>query len=330
MPRWFNTAGPCQEDIHYTLSPTLRLPDLERLIAQRNYFVIHAPRQIGKTTAMLSLAKQLTDSGEYTAVMLSVEVGAPFSQDIAGAEKAILSAWRRAISIRLPQDLQPLAWSFLEAGHRIGDALSLWAESSPRPLVILIDEIDALQDQALISILRQLRDGYPNRPNAFPQSVGLIGLRDVRDYKVAAGGSDRLNTSSPFNIKVRSLTMRNFNAAEVVELYNQHTEDTGQVFTPEASALAFELTQGQPWLVNALAKEIVEELVTDESIAITAEHILTAKEILIKRQDTHLDSLAEKLRENRVKAIIEPILAGRELPESSNDDRQYLVDLGLL
>ncbi len=330
MPRWFNTAGPSREDIHYLLPATRRLPNLERLIAQQNYFVIHAPRQVGKTTAMLALAKQLTDSGKYTAVMLSVEVGAPFSQDIAGAEKAILAAWRRAISVRLPQELQPPAWPSLESGQRIGDALSLWAESSSRPLVIFIDEIDALQDQALISILRQLRDAYPNRPKAFPQSVGLIGLRDVRDYKVAAGGSDRLNTSSPFNIKVRSLTLRNFNAEEVVELYAQHTEDTGQVFTPEATALAFELTQGQPWLVNALAKEIVEELVTDESIEITTEHILVAKEIIIKRQDTHLDSLAERLRENRVKAIIEPILAGQELPESSNDDRQYLVDLGLL
>lgn len=330
MPRWFNTAGPCQADIHYVLPPTLRLPGLERLIAQRSYFVIHAPRQVGKTTAMLALAKQLTDSGQYTAVMVSVEVGAPFSQDIAGAEEAILAAWRRAISIRLPQELQPPAWPSLELGQRIGDALSLWAQASPRPLVIFIDEIDALQDQALISILRQLRDAYPNRPEAFPQSVGLIGLRDVRDYKVAAGGSDRLNTSSPFNIKVRSLTLRNFNAEEVAELYAQHTEDTGQVFTPEATALAFELTQGQPWLVNALAKEIVEELVTDESIAITANHILEAKEILIQRQDTHLDSLAERLRENRVKVIIEPILAGQELPESSNDDRQYLVDLGLL
>jgi hypothetical protein len=330
MPRWFNTAGPCQEDIHYVLPPTLRLPSLERLIAQRSYFVIHAPRQVGKTTAMLALAKQLTDSGQYTAVMVSAEVGAPFSQDIAGAEKAILAAWRRAISIRLPQELQPPAWPGLESGQRIGDALSLWAQASPRPLVIFIDEIDALQDQALISILRQLRDAYPNRPEAFPQSVGLIGLRDVRDYKVAAGGSDRLNTSSPFNIKVRSLTLRNFNAEEVAELYAQHTEDTGQVFTPEATALAFDLTQGQPWLVNALAKEIVEELVTDESSAITANHILEAKEILIHRQDTHLDSLAERLRENRVKVIIEPILAGQELPESSNDDRQYLVDLGLL
>ncbi|HBE19591.1 MAG TPA: polyketide biosynthesis operon protein CyrO [Cyanobacteria bacterium UBA11149] len=329
MSRSFNTAGPCQEDVHYTLSPTLRLPSLERLIAQRNYFVIHAPRQVGKTTAMLALAKQLTDSGKYTAVMVSAEVGAPFSQDISGAEDAILGAWRDNISFRLPPEMQPPDWTTMPSGQKIRSALQIWAQASPLPLVIFIDEIDALQDLALISILRQLRDGYPNRPKAFPQSVGLIGLRDVRDYKVASGGSDRLNTSSPFNIKVRSLTIRNFNAEEVAELYAQHTQDTGQIFTPSASALAFELTQGQPWLVNALAKEIVEELVTDESIAITPEHILTAKEIIIQRQDTHLDSLAERLRENRVKAIIEPILAGLELGNVPNDDIQFLIDLGL-
>ena len=271
MPRWFNTAGPCRDDIHYLLPATRRLPNLERLIAQQNYFVIHAPRQVGKTTAMLALAKQLTESGQYTAVMLSVEVGAPFSQDIAGAEEAILGAWRDNISVRLPLELQPPDWTAMQSGQKIRAALQAWAQVSSRPLVILIDEIDALQDQALISILRQLR------PKAFPQSVGLIGLRDVRDYKVAAGGSDRLHTSSPFNIKVRSITLRDFNASEVAELYAQHTQDTGQFFTPEAVALAFELTQGQPWLVNALAKEIVEELVTDESIKITPQHILSAK-----------------------------------------------------
>jgi hypothetical protein len=124
--------------------------------------------------------------------------------------------------------------------------------------------------------------------------------------------------------------MRNFNAAEVGQLYQQHTEDTGQVFTEEAVETAYNLTQGQPWLVNALAKEIVEELVTDTSIAITAKHIHQAKEILIARQDTHLDSLAKRLREPRVKAIIEPILAGLALGDTPDDDRQYLVDLGLL
>jgi predicted AAA+ superfamily ATPase len=79
MPRWFNTAGSCKADIHYMLPPTVRFPNLERLIAQESYFVIHAPRQTGKTTAMLALAKQLTESGNYAAVMVSAEVGVPFS-----------------------------------------------------------------------------------------------------------------------------------------------------------------------------------------------------------------------------------------------------------
>ena len=329
MPRWFNIAGPCQEDIHYMLPPTVRLPGLERLIAQRSYFVIHAPRQVGKTTAMLALAKQLTDSGQYTAIVVSVELGSPFNDNPQQAQAAILSSWQSEARVYLPPDLHPPAKQEMEVGQGIEETLRQWAQTSPRPLVIFIDEIDSLQNEVLLSVLRQLRNGYPSRPRAFPQSVGLIGLRDVRDYKVAAGGSDRLNTSSPFNIKVRSIMLRDFNASEVAELYAQHTQDTGQVFTPSAVALAFELTQGQPWLVNALAKEIVEELVTDESIEITPEHILEAKEILIKRQDTHLDSLAERLREKRVQAIIEPMLAGLELGNIPNDDIQFLIDLGL-
>jgi type II secretory pathway predicted ATPase ExeA len=331
MTRWFNIAGPCKDDIHYMLSPTVRLPDLEELIQQRSYFVLHAPRQTGKTTAMLALAKQLTATGNYAAVMVSVEVGSAFNHDPSAAELAILGAWYNTINIRLPKELQPPVkeWQQEEAGSRIKAFLSDWAKAINRPIVLFIDEIDSLQDQTLISVLRQLRDGFPNRPENFPSSVGLIGLRDVRDYKVASGGSDRLNTSSPFNIKVASLTMRNFNLAEVGELYQQHTAATGQIFTPEAIETAFDLTQGQPWLVNALAKEIVEKMVKDRSIPITKEHILTAKEILIARQDTHLDSLAERLREPRIKAIIEPMLAGLELGNIPNDDIQFVIDLGL-
>lgn len=330
MSRWFNIAGPCKEDIHYMLSPTIRLPDLEELIQQQSYFVLHAPRQTGKTTAMLSLAKQLTDTGNYAAVMVSAEVGSAFNHDPSAAELAILGIWRNTIEDNLLPELQPQTWVYNVPGQRIAENLRAWSRAINRPIVLFIDEIDSLQDETLISVLRQLRDGFPKRPENFPSSVGLIGLRDVRDYKVASGGSDRLNTSSPFNIKVASITMRNFNVEEVGELYQQHTAATGQIFTPEATETAFDLTQGQPWLVNALAKEVVEKMVKDRSIAITKEHILKAKEILIARQDTHLDSLAEKLREKRVKNIIEPILAGQTLPDTLADDRQYLIDLGLL
>ena len=329
MPRWFNIAGPCKADKHYTISATSRLPDLSMLIEQESYFVLHAPRQTGKTTAMLALAQQLTATGSYAAVMVSVEVGSAFNHDPGAAELAILGTWRNTIEDNLPPELQPPTWAYNAPGQRIGENLRAWSRAIKRPLVLFIDEIDSLQDQTLISVLRQLREGYRSRPENFPSSVGLIGLRDVRDYKVASGGSDRLNTSSPFNIKVSSITLRNFNAEEVAELYQQHTEETGQNFTKEATATAFDLTQGQPWLVNALAKEIVEKMVKDRNIAITKEHILQAKEILIARQDTHLDSLAERLREPRIKAIIEPMLAGLELGDIPNDDIQFVIDLGL-
>ncbi|MEM9218803.1 MAG: ATP-binding protein [Cyanobacteria bacterium P01_F01_bin.150] len=329
MPKWFNTAGPCRPDKHYMLPAIARLPPLDRLIAQESYFVIHAPRQTGKTTAMLALAQQLTAQGDYAAIMVSVEVGAPFSHNPDKAEIYILESWRQAAKAWLPPELQPPSWPQVE-GSRIGAALQSWCHACPKPLIIFIDEIDSLIDDALISVLRQLRDGYPRRPLNFPHALALIGMRDVRDYKITTGGRTRLQTASPFNIKVKSLTLANFTQAEVHQLYQQHTDATGQQFTSDAMKTAFELTQGQPWLVNALAKEIVEELVPDEQTTITLEHMHRAKEILIQRRETHLDSLADRLEEARIRAVIEPLMAGQELDQIPLDDRDYLVDLGLL
>ncbi|MBV7339434.1 AAA-like domain-containing protein [Chloroflexi bacterium TSY] len=328
--RFFNTAGPCRPEKHYMLPAAARLADenIPRLIQQEAYFVVHAPRQTGKTTAMIELAQALTASGNYVALLVSMEVGAGFPNNIEPAEKAILDSWRADADFYLSPELRPPVWSDTPAGQRIGSALEEWSRAAPRPLVIFLDEIDALQDDVLISVLRQLRDGYRRRPTAFPASLALIGLRDVRDYKVASGGSERLTTSSPFNIAVRSITLRNFTAQEVHSLLEQHTTETCQEFTSDALNLVFELTQGQPWLVNALAKVVVEELVTDLTQPIEAIHIETAKELLIARRQTHLDQLTDKLRQLRVRRVIEPILAGGLLSDIPQDDRDYVIDLG--
>ncbi|MCB0188790.1 MAG: AAA family ATPase, partial [Caldilineaceae bacterium] len=290
----------------------------------------HAPRQTGKTTTMLALARELTASGKFIAVMLSMQVGGAFRSEPGKAEDAILDAWQESARYDLPEEFWPPTWPDVSEGRRIGAALNAWAEAASRPLVIFLDEIDALQDNTLISVLHQLRDGYRNRPRGFPWSLALIGLRDVRDYKVASGGSTRLNTSSPFNIKVASLTLDNFTAVEVSTLYQQHTTETGQIFTQEALQRAFHLTQGQPWLVNALAKLSVEDLVPDPTQPVTVEQINHAKEILILRRDTHLDSLAERLREPRVRRVVEPILAGTALDDVLPDDIDFVLDLGLV
>jgi hypothetical protein len=259
-----------------------------------------------------------------------LEVGAAFPSDPGAAELAILDAWRSRADAWLPSELQPPSWPDAPPGSRIGAALRVWAKAAPRPLVLFLDEIDALQDDVLISILRQIRDGHANRPTHFPHALALVGLRDVRDYKVASGSNGRLGTASPFNIKTESITLRNFTREEVGTLYGQHTAETGQPFLAEAVERAFHLTQGQPWLVNALARQLTEELVPERAEPITTAHVDQASEILIRRQDTHLDSLIERLREPRVRAIVEPMLAGDTLGDVPEDDRRFVVDLGLL
>lgn len=330
MPRRFNTAGPCEPDIHYMIPPLRRLEAVRPLIDHRAYFVVHAPRQVGKTTSLLALARALTPEGRYAAALVTMVTGSAFGDDLAAAERAILADWRAAADWQLPPDLRPPPWPDAPPGHAVSAALQAWTEAAPRPLVLFLDEIDSLEDRALLSILRQLHSGYPRRPQAFPWSVALIGLRDVRDYRISGAGAPRLGTASPFNIKERSLTLRPFTREEVAELYAQHTADTGQPFEPAALDRVFALTGGQPWLVNALAQEMVEALVPDRGQPVTAAHVGAARDALIRRRDAHFDSLVDRLREDRVRKVIEPILAGDVLPDLPEDDLQFVLDLGLV
>ncbi len=335
--RFFNTEGPCESAKHYMLAAEGRVDDdVERLIDRERYFVIHAPRQVGKTTAFRALARRLTAEGRYASLLTSCEAGQSTQEDLDGSVDAVISVLQRNAALNLPPELRPpRSDPSITARARLHDLLGRWAQQSPLPLVIFFDEIDSLKGDALITVLRQLRAGFAERPRGFPHSVVLIGLRDVRDYRLLSRqdpvtGGDRFGTSSPFNIKARSLRLRNFNAEEVKELYEQHTAATGQVWTEEAKARAFELTLGQPWLVNALADQVAGWDVTDRSVVFDVCHIESARETLIARRDTHLDSLVARLHEERVRKVLAPILAGDPLAGVSNDDLQFVKDLGLV
>jgi len=316
------------------LPPEARVTDIPPLVDQKAYFVIHAPRQVGKTTSLRSLAVSLFAAGHHAAVHASCEQGQDFVGDPEWAVSSVIEAITRETQV-LPEPLRPPAaeeFSGVGANSRLINYLTAWCECCPKPVVLFLDEIDALIDQALVTVLRQLRVGYPSRPGRFPHSIALIGMRDVRDYKVEARPhSAGLGTASPFNIKVESLRLRNFIADEVAELYGQHTADTGQIFTAAATNRAFELTRGQPWLVNALARQLVQVLVTDRETAIEADDVDRAANRLIERRDTHIDSLIERLREPRVERIIAPILAGEiVLGDRLDDDLAYVEDLGIV
>jgi hypothetical protein len=331
--RFFNTAGPCDPRFHYMLPAAERLPEAPGIVDMGGYFVVHAPRQTGKTTTLVALARALTAQGRYAALHFSCEVGEAAGDDYNAAQRGVLNSIRRWARLDLPAALQPPdPWPGSDETNLLAEALGAWARACPRPLVLFFDEIDALRGQSLIAVLRQLRDIYRARPESAPWSVVLCGLRDVRDYKVASGGDPgRLGSSSPFNIKLESLRLGDFSRDEMAALYAQHTGDTGQPFTGGAVDRAFALTRGQPWLVNALAYEIVNKMRIAPPEPITAAHVEEAKERLILARATHLDSLVDKLHQPRVRGVIEPLMAGTTIAATAYDDNvSYVRDLGLI
>lgn len=334
MPKHFNTAGPCRGDMHYMLPPEARVTEVPPLIAQKAYFVVHAPRQTGKTTSLMSLANRLTAEGTYAAVLTSCKSGESAKDDVDRGVRAVLHVLDESARRQLPEELRPEpaeSFDLVPGDVRLVKYLGRWSERSARPVVLFLDEIDALAGDTLLSVLDQLHTGYAGRPEHFPHSVALVGLRDVRDYEIRRDGGLRVGSSSPFNIKLESLLLRDFTAEEVAELYAQHTAETGQRFTDQAVRMAFDLTRGQPWLVNALARQAVMQEVPDPATDVEARHVEAAKEALILRRDTHLDSLIHRLRQDRVQRVVEPIVAGEILSmDVLNDDLAFVKDLGLV
>ena len=333
----FNTAGPCRAGKHYVLPPLDRLPQVSTFVEAEQYFVLKAPRQTGKTTCLLAFEEEINRVGQYAALYVSVERAAAAGPDVEAGVRTIIESfplWAHVHGLDRklwPPEVAP----FLEMtpDGALHAYLARWAEASPKPIVLFIDEIDALRDETLLSVLRQLRSGYLDRPDHFPQSIALVGLRDIRDYRIRIRPErESLGTASPFNISVEALTLQDFTREEVGLLYGQHTAETGQELAPEAAELAYELTRGQPWLVNALARQVVEkELRNDFSVTIVPDHVVAGKEALILRRDTHLDSLIDRLREERVRRVLEPILAGEMLEaDILDDDVAYCRDLGLI
>jgi hypothetical protein len=334
MSKFFNIAGPCIPAEHYLVPALARLPQLPGLIAAKQFFVIHAARQSGKTTLLNALEQELNAAGTHVALYCSLET----VQGIGEAEKgvpAIVNSilnglhWHPAFK-NLPRPLVDHSAYTVE----VNNLLSQLAQAAGKPLVVLFDEADCLSGSTLISFLRQLRDGYVNRIRSpFPVSVALVGMRNIRDYKAKVRpDSDSLGSASPFNIVTKALTLTNFTHAEIAALYGQHTADTGQVFETAAVDRAAYWTCGQPWLVNALALECVEELLeNDYAQPVTAKMMDEAAEVLLRRRDTHIDSLLERLKEPRVRRIVEPVILGsEETLDLLSDDCRYVLDLGVL
>ena len=207
----------------------------------------------------------------------------------------------------------------------IGD----WCRESPTPLVLLLDNVDVLVGDTLLSVLLQLRVGHIDRPRGFPQSVVLCGVHDIRHHRFCF--DSEAIPPNPFGMMAKWLRLRDFTRAETYALMEQHTTETEQPFDEAALAEMWAQTQGQPWLVNALCSEacLKRKEGWDRTRPITKADIHAAKEALLASRRTHLGQLAHELKDERVRRVLAPILSGGQAVHTV-EDLAYARDVGIV
>jgi hypothetical protein len=318
------------------LPPEERLvgAQLHRYIRDQLYWTLHAPRQTGKTTFLQNWMRELNsghfNGDEALACYVSVETCQGVA-DPAKAMPAICAAIRQyafGFNVPIPEDNNESPMMMLSA--MLGD----WAKmAAPKPLVVLFDEVDVLEGETLISFLRQLRGGFAGRgPGLFPASIALVGMRDLKDYITVAKGGIAPNPGSPFNIKEDSVSLSNFQREDIAKLFAQRTEETGQEIAGEALDYVYDQSRGQPWIVNSLFKRATMRILDENSReTVTLEHIMEAREQMIQARETHLDALAYRLEDPRIRKVMETLVTGdSDIGLATGDAFRLCLDLGLV
>ena len=182
MGRFFTTEGPVKEEKHYCIDPLSRIDinDIFSLIHREKYFVLHAPRQTGKTSYLFALMKAINTEGKYQSLYINVEPAQAARENVKAGMRTILNILANKAVDYIDDSFIKEIWEdiFQESGEfsALQDVLKLWTKNSSKPLILFIDEIDSLVGDTLISVLRQLGSGYTDRPGLFPQSIIYVGF----------------------------------------------------------------------------------------------------------------------------------------------------------
>ena len=143
MERFFNTAGPGKEEMNYMVDPLRRIDyeEILSLIRRERYFVLHAPRQTGKTTSLLSMAKRLNEDGEFACVYVNVEAAQTARDDVNAGIRTITEEIGKKIEMFLGDEAPGLEMRAIfdqVGGHAaLGRMLSGFCKKSDKAIGIV-------------------------------------------------------------------------------------------------------------------------------------------------------------------------------------------------
>ncbi len=228
----FNTSGPNILDRHYTLERSAYLERGTAMVLGERYFTIWAPRQTGKSTYFRLLANKLTAEG-YEVAHINFENYK--NRSLESFMDRFLNAIKQAWGLDMAE--KDMAQVFLEI-EKISD----------RKMVLIIDEVEGINALYFGDFLHSIRNAYHSRTEHSLKSVILVGVSNIVGVVQ--------DNASPFNI-AENLNLPYFTAAETYELLNMHEVETGQFFEEKVKNKIYDITAGQPGLVNGFANQLV-------------------------------------------------------------------------
>lgn len=340
--KYFNTEGSCNPKEHYMVCLDDRLGYIKKMLVDRKkYFIINRGRQYGKTTTLRALEKYLKE--EYLVLSLDFQqLGSEDFADEATFSQALAEMIIRDFKMRNP--VGGKAYEVLEkfVGKKAGIkdlfiCLSSVCGKSPRPIVLMIDEVDsASNNQVFIDFLAQLRSYYLNR-DRMPifHSVILAGVYDIKNLRLKLRLDSEHQYNSPWNIAAKFNIDMNFSTVQIASMLAEYEADqhTGMDIQ-KISEEIYQYTSGYPVLVSSICKCMDEELPCSGafvtlSSAWTKKGVEAAVKQILKESTMLFESMVKQLDIYKdLRGMIEDIIyRGRKITFSPE---QKSISLGLM
>lgn len=252
--RTFSSYGPIDKDNHYYAPRTGLLDDTCQQLTGEDptkgghYITVWAPRQTGKTWLMQQVVERLRAQGDFEVAILTMQ----FAKNMTEA-KAVLKVLTDGLSGWFRRDFPTL--------DSLADFPALFTKRwFSKPLILILDEFDALEERIINEFAGQFRGIYTQRSNESDRpsaeksyllhGLALIGVRSVLGIENVSG--------SPFNVQ-RSLRVPNLTQEEVTGMFHWYEQESNQRVEPAVAEQIFIETRGQPGLVGWLGELVTQK-----------------------------------------------------------------------
>ncbi|MBP6983634.1 MAG: ATP-binding protein [Thermotogae bacterium] len=301
--RTFCTEGPVDPKLNYYVPRTALVAEGLKKVKQWRYFTIFAPRQSGKTTYFQFLIEAIKrEKPDWLPVWVSFEAYGDL--DLSD----FLSSLRDRIlrGTELPENAVPDFHNMTDIALKLREV----AQIQKKEWVIVVDEIEGLKNPKVLNgFLHLIRSIYHEKQEIGLRSVILTGVSNITGIIQ--------DTASPFNI-ADQIQVPYFTREEVYDLLAQYERETGQLFEHPVKEGIYEQTLGQPGLVNALARDLVEKKCPNGEVVGMDAFYLTVDHFTRVYIDKNISNIVSKAKQHT--EIMKEILFGKEVPFNNYDE----------